>query len=206
MSTRTHVAGALVHFDIAGPDEAALRAFYGATFGWAVDVQGPGYALVRTPDGSADGAIVDADEPAITIGIAVADLEATIAAAGRRGRRGPHAADRQRLGRQGPGHRPGRQPRHARAVLSGGGLDERLRALAHPARRQIVRACLQHEHAAGELVALTGLPNPSVSEHLKVLRKTGLVEQSRDGRFRRYRTDADALRAVLTALADLGSL
>jgi DNA-binding transcriptional ArsR family regulator len=69
-----------------------------------------------------------------------------------------------------------------------------------------VRACLQREHAAGELVALTGLPNPSVSEHLKVLRKTGLVQQSRDGRFRRYRTDPDALCGVLTALADLGSL
>jgi predicted enzyme related to lactoylglutathione lyase len=81
MTTRSHVAGGLVHFDIAGPDEDALRAFYGATFGWAVDVQGPGYALVRTPEGSADGAIVDADEAAITIGIAVADLEATIAAA-----------------------------------------------------------------------------------------------------------------------------
>jgi DNA-binding transcriptional ArsR family regulator len=69
-----------------------------------------------------------------------------------------------------------------------------------------VRACLQRERAAGELVALTGLPNPSVSEHLKVLRKTGLVQQSRDGRFRRYRTDPEALRAVLTGLADLGSL
>ena len=67
-------------------------------------------------------------------------------------------------------------------------------------------ACLQREHAAGELVALTGLPNPSVSEHLKVLRKTGLVEQARDGRFRRYRTQPEALREVLTALADLGSL
>jgi predicted enzyme related to lactoylglutathione lyase len=80
MST-THVAGGLVHFDIAGPDEDTLRAFYGKTFGWAVDVQGPGYALVRTPEGSPDGAIVDADEAAITIGIAVADLEATVAAA-----------------------------------------------------------------------------------------------------------------------------
>jgi DNA-binding transcriptional ArsR family regulator len=69
-----------------------------------------------------------------------------------------------------------------------------------------VRACLQRERAAGELVALTGLPNPSVSEHLKVLRKTGLVQQSRDGRFRRYRTDPEALCAVLTGLADLGSL
>jgi DNA-binding transcriptional ArsR family regulator len=85
-------------------------------------------------------------------------------------------------------------------------LDERLRALAHPARRAIVRACLQREHAAGELVALTGLPNPSVSEHLKVLRKTGLLQQSRDGRFRRYRTRSDVLEDVLTALTDLGSL
>jgi hypothetical protein len=76
-----HVTGGLAHFDIAGPDEAALHAFYGATFGWSVDVQGPGYALVRTPGGSPDGAILDADDAGITIGVTVADLEATLAAA-----------------------------------------------------------------------------------------------------------------------------
>jgi len=53
---------------------------------------------------------------------------------------------------------------------------------------------------------MIALAPASVSEHLKVLRKTGLVEQARDGRFRRYRTQPEALREVLTALADLGSL
>jgi DNA-binding transcriptional ArsR family regulator len=85
-------------------------------------------------------------------------------------------------------------------------LDERLRALAHPARRRMLDACLARDHTAGELVDLTGLPNPSVSEHLKVLRKTGLLIQERDGRFRRYRADRQALDEVLAALATLGSL
>jgi DNA-binding transcriptional ArsR family regulator len=85
-------------------------------------------------------------------------------------------------------------------------LDERLRALAHPARRRMLDACLTHQRTAGELVELTGLPNPSVSEHLKVLRKTGLLLQERDGRFRRYRAQRQVLDEVLAALATLGSL
>jgi predicted enzyme related to lactoylglutathione lyase len=76
---------AVAHFDVAGPDEAALHRFYAGVLGWAVDVRGPGYALVRTPAGSPDGAIVEADAPSLTLGIAVADLDAALAAAERAG-------------------------------------------------------------------------------------------------------------------------
>lgn len=53
-------------------------------------------------------------------------------------------------------------------------LDELLRALAHEARRQILEACRERTQPAGALVTLVGLAPASVSEHLKVLRKTGL--------------------------------
>jgi DNA-binding transcriptional ArsR family regulator len=74
-------------------------------------------------------------------------------------------------------------------------LDERLRALAHPVRRQLVVAC-RAPQAAGALVALTGLPPASVSEHLKVLRKTGLLVLEARGRFRLYATDPHVVRAT----------
>jgi DNA-binding transcriptional ArsR family regulator len=70
-----------------------------------------------------------------------------------------------------------------------GTLDERLRALAHPVRRQLVSACLSAPRPAGELVELTALAPASVSEHLKVLRKTGLLVLEARGRFRLYATD-----------------
>jgi DNA-binding transcriptional ArsR family regulator len=75
-------------------------------------------------------------------------------------------------------------------------LDEVLRALAHPARRQILELVRDRELPAGEIVAAVGLAPASVSEHLKVLRKTGLVVMSREGTWRRYRADPDALRVV----------
>ena len=41
-----------------------------------------------------------------------------------------------------------------------------------------------------------GLAPASVSEHLKVLRKTGLVVMSASGTWRRYRADPAALRLL----------
>jgi predicted enzyme related to lactoylglutathione lyase len=69
----------LVHFDIAGPDDAALRTFYERTLGWAVHDKGPGYALVE-PGSGPRGAIVDAEAASVTIGIGVENLDATLAA------------------------------------------------------------------------------------------------------------------------------
>ena len=82
-------------------------------------------------------------------------------------------------------------------------LDERLRALSHPARRALFEACLEEARPAGELVELIDLAPASVSEHLKVLRKSGLLVLERDGRFRRYRSDPEATRAVAAALTGL---
>jgi predicted enzyme related to lactoylglutathione lyase len=75
-----HIPNGLGHFDIAGADIESLAAFYGQLFGWAVDPKGPGYALLRTPDGSANGALIENESAALTIGIVVPDLDATLAA------------------------------------------------------------------------------------------------------------------------------
>ncbi len=79
-------------------------------------------------------------------------------------------------------------------------LDEALRALAHAERRLFVRACLDREYAAGELAELSSLAIASVSEHLKVLRKTGLLALEVRGRFWMYRTDPARLQQALAAL------
>lgn len=69
----------IVHFDVAGPDEGALHRFYAGVLDWTVEPQGPGYALVRTPDGGPDGALVEGEDSSLTLGIGVDDLEATVA-------------------------------------------------------------------------------------------------------------------------------
>lgn len=88
--------------------------------------------------------------------------------------------------------------------MDGADLDEALRALSHPDRRAFIRACLVDEKFAGELAALSDLSLASVSEHLKVLRKSGLLVLDRRGRHWAYRTDPAVLAAVVDALEALG--
>ncbi len=75
--------------------------------------------------------------------------------------------------------------------------------MAHEERRRILQACLVQPRAAGELAAASGLSAASVSEHLKVLRKTGLVVLERRGRFRLYRTEPACLQAIASSVQQL---
>lgn len=68
----------IVHFEVAGPDEHALHAFYTALFDWPVNPLGPGYALVETIDGCPNGAIREAPSPELTIGVGVDNLEQSV--------------------------------------------------------------------------------------------------------------------------------
>ena len=83
-----------------------------------------------------------------------------------------------------------------------GELDEILRATAHPARRTILAHCTDDWVAAGTLTEELRLAPATVSEHLKVLRKTGLVEMQIDGKWRRYRSCPQRLQDAVRALAD----
>ena len=71
----------VVHLDIAGPDEPAQHRFYAELFGWSVEPRGPGYALLRTGDDGPNGSLVEAEAASVTFGVAVADLEDSIAQA-----------------------------------------------------------------------------------------------------------------------------
>ena len=81
-------------------------------------------------------------------------------------------------------------------TLTEGELDAVLRALSHPVRRRLVRECSKAPRSAGDLTDLIALAPASVSEHLRVLRTSGLLVLERDGRFRMYRTDEKLMRVV----------
>lgn len=85
--SQAHIRNGIGHFDIAGPDTRTLQDFYAAVFAWEVAEQGPGYALVKTPEGAPDGAVVEAGEASLTIGVVVPDLDRALAAAEARGGR-----------------------------------------------------------------------------------------------------------------------
>ena len=84
------------------------------------------------------------------------------------------------------------------------GLSEAFRALSHPDRRAFVQACRDQERSAGELAELSSLSLASVSEHLKVLRKSGLLLLDRRGRHWMYRSDRQLLVELREALRRLG--
>ena len=78
---KPHTLNGFGHFDIAGPDLAPLVGFYGKLFGWEIAPQGPGYAMVATPEGSPNGAIVETEQPSLTFGVVVPDLDAALLSA-----------------------------------------------------------------------------------------------------------------------------
>ena len=55
----------------------------------------------------------------------------------------------------------------------------------------------------GELVALTGLSQSRVSQHLSLLREAGVVAPQREGQLVRYGLADAQVRAVMEALCDL---
>jgi DNA-binding transcriptional ArsR family regulator len=79
------------------------------------------------------------------------------------------------------------------------------RSLAHPARVKILELLVQSEQSVGDLLAATGLEPSSLSQHLAVVKRTGLVESRRIANKVTYRvTDASVatfLAAARTVLA-----
>ncbi|MGA9856500.1 MAG: metalloregulator ArsR/SmtB family transcription factor [Solirubrobacteraceae bacterium] len=69
-------------------------------------------------------------------------------------------------------------------------------AVAEPRRRELLDLLAGGERSVGELVTLTGLPQPQVSKHLRVLREVGAVHVRGDGRQRLYRLDGHALKPI----------
>lgn len=80
-SKPTHVPNGIGHFDVAGPEIAKLSAFYSAVFDWQIKQAGPGYAMIETPDGTANGALVENAEASLVVGVVVPDLDRALAAA-----------------------------------------------------------------------------------------------------------------------------
>jgi DNA-binding transcriptional ArsR family regulator len=69
-------------------------------------------------------------------------------------------------------------------------------AIAEPRRRDILVMLALRERPVGEIVEELGLPQPSVSKHLRVLWDVGLVDARREGKQMLYRTNPEGLRPV----------
>jgi DNA-binding transcriptional ArsR family regulator len=80
----------------------------------------------------------------------------------------------------------------------------RLRALAHPVRLGMLRRlAAQPDTRTRDFTEIFAVSQPTISQHLKVLREAGLVRTRRQGTQICYAIAEDALRAVAAMIVDL---
>ena len=75
------------------------------------------------------------------------------------------------------------------------------RAIADPNRRQMLDLMLGEERTVGALADHLGITQPSVSQHMQVLRLAGLVDARSEGRRTFYSVRAAELRSVADWIA-----
>src|SRR3712207_654227 len=79
-------------------------------------------------------------------------------------------------------------------------MDDLLRALAEPRRRDIVRLVWARELSAGAIAAHFDVTRPAISQHLTVLKEAGLVVERREGTRRLYRARPERVAEVVRFL------
>jgi ArsR family transcriptional regulator len=78
-----------------------------------------------------------------------------------------------------------------------------LAALGQPTRLEIFRLLMRREPgglAAGAIADAIGCPHNTLSTHLSILARSGLVRGTRDGRSIVYRADVEGMRALVAFL------
>lgn len=82
-------------------------------------------------------------------------------------------------------------------------LDEVFFALSDPTRREILRELAKGEATVGQLSVPFSLAPSTMTKHLTVLERAGLVERTRDGRHRRNRLTPRPLWSGLEWLSEM---
>ena len=78
-----------------------------------------------------------------------------------------------------------------------------LHALGEPRRVAILRLVREREFPSGEIAArFPEITGPAISQHLRVLREAGLIEERRSGTRRLYRARPEGLAELRALLRD----
>lgn len=92
-------------------------------------------------------------------------------------------------------------------AMSEPSLDRALHAISDPTRRRILQALKEGEASAhsgclcaGDIEAHVPLSQPTISHHMAILVKSGLVDATKKGQWRWYRRNEKAIRGLVKAL------
>ena len=83
------------------------------------------------------------------------------------------------------------------------GLQQTLKALSDPIRREILNLLKKGRMPAGEITAHFSVSAPAISRHLSVLKEADLIRDTREGKFIFYEINTSVLEETTLWLADL---
>ena len=83
------------------------------------------------------------------------------------------------------------------------GLQNTLKALADPIRREILNLLKNGPLSAGEIVDHFSVTGASISRHLSVLKEADLIRDRREGKFIYYELNTSVLEDVMLWIIDL---
>lgn len=82
-------------------------------------------------------------------------------------------------------------------------LQNTLKALADPIRREILNMLKGGKMSAGEIVEKFPVTGASISRHLSVLKDADLIRDTREGKFIYYELNASVLEEIMLWISDL---
>ena len=83
------------------------------------------------------------------------------------------------------------------------GLQQTLKALADPIRREILNLLKGGRLSAGEIVEHFPVTGAAISRHLSVLKEADLIRDTREGKYIYYELNASVLEEIMLWITDL---
>ena len=79
-------------------------------------------------------------------------------------------------------------------------ISDVLKALAHPSRLEIVAGLLKNECNVGQIQRSLGLPQSTISQHLRVLKSNGIINARQEGTKRCYKVVDARVRKIMRVI------
>ena len=83
------------------------------------------------------------------------------------------------------------------------GLQQTMKALSDPIRREILNMLKSGRLSAGEITERFDVTGASISRHLSVLKEADLIRDSREGKYIYYDLNASVLEEIMLWIRDL---
>lgn len=82
-------------------------------------------------------------------------------------------------------------------------MQNTLRALSDPTRREILNLLKKGKQSAGEITEHFEVTGAAISRHLSVLKEADLIRDERDGKFIIYELNASVLEEIMLWITEL---